>query len=143
MQYSLVKWSYDRIRQACGQREQGGTLVITIPIQSCIQRLVNYSTQSHSKYSLVPMQALSLWFPDGILKLISRAKSKRGAPGFHGLVPRPFLPPVFHHLQYANMEGERPGRLAVTSGRQMTDTRGAVPNSNNSHFVSNRPWCCE
>ena len=32
---------------------------------------------------------------------------------------------------------------AVTSGRQMVDTRGAVPNSSNSCFVSNRPWRCE
>jgi len=29
---------------------------------------------------------------------------------------------------------------AVTSGRQMVDTRGAVPDSSNSRFVSNRPW---
>ena len=29
---------------------------------------------------------------------------------------------------------------AITSGRQMVDTRGAVPDSSNSRFVSNRPW---
>jgi len=32
---------------------------------------------------------------------------------------------------------------AVTSGRQRVDTLGAVPNSNNSHFMSNRSWCCK
>ena len=32
---------------------------------------------------------------------------------------------------------------AVTSGRQMVDTRGAVPDSSNSRFVSNCPWHCE
>jgi len=29
---------------------------------------------------------------------------------------------------------------AVTSCTQMVDTQGAVPDSSNSHFVSNRPW---
>ena len=29
---------------------------------------------------------------------------------------------------------------AVTSGRQMVDVWGAVPNSSNSHSMSNRPW---
>ena len=45
------------------------------------------------------------------------------------LVPRPFPPPVFDRLQYANTEGEGLGDLVtcVTSGRQTVDTRGAVP----------------
>ena len=46
------------------------------------------------------------------------------------LIPRPFPPPVFDRLQYANMEGE--GReiwsCAVISGRWSVDTQGAVPN---------------
>ena len=32
---------------------------------------------------------------------------------------------------------------AVMSGRQMVDTQGAVPDSSNCCFVSNRPWRCE
>ena len=32
---------------------------------------------------------------------------------------------------------------AFTSGRQMVDTWGAVSDSSNSRFMSNRPWCCE
>ena len=32
---------------------------------------------------------------------------------------------------------------AVTSGRQMVDTRRAMPDSSNSRFESNRPWRCE
>ena len=31
----------------------------------------------------------------------------------------------------------------VMSGRQKVDTWGAVPDSNNSSFVSNCPWCYE
>jgi len=37
----------------------------------------------------------------------------------------------------------RPGRLgssAVMSGRQRVDTQGVVPDSNNAHFMSKRPW---
>ena len=57
-------------------------------------------------------------------------------------IPRPFPPPVFDRLQYANTEGEgwEIWSHAVTSGRQMVDTQGAVPDSSNSRFVSNRPW---
>ena len=33
----------------------------------------------------------------------------------NSLIPRPFLPPVFDHLQYAKMEGEGLGDL-VTFG---------------------------
>jgi len=64
---------------------------------------------------------------------------------FASLVPRLFPPPVFDHLQYANMEGKawEIWSRAVMSGRQMVDTRGVVPNSSNSRFVSNRPWCYE
>ena len=64
------------------------------------------------------------------------------------LVPRLFPPPVFDRLRYANTEGEGLGDLVTcgTSGRQMVDiimvdTWGAVPDSSNSRFVSNRPWC--
>ena len=58
------------------------------------------------------------------------------------LVPRPFPPPVFDRLQYANTKGEGLGDLVTcgTSGRQMVDTRGAVPDNIISSFVSNRPW---
>jgi len=41
------------------------------------------------------------------------------------LVPRPFPPPVFDRLQYANTDGEGLGDLIT--GRQKVDTRGAVP----------------
>jgi len=45
------------------------------------------------------------------------------------LVPRPFPRPLFDCLQYANMEGKawEIWSHPVTSGRQMVDTRGAVP----------------
>ena len=52
------------------------------------------------------------------------------------LVPRPFPPPVFDRLQYANTEGEGLGDLVTTLGRQMIGTQGAVPNRNNSQFAS-------
>ena len=41
------------------------------------------------------------------------------------LVPRPFPPPVFDNLRYANMVLEGLGDLATW---QMADTRRAVPN---------------
>ena len=52
------------------------------------------------------------------------------------------------HLQYliAYIMQIRRGKAweissrAVMSGRQMVDTRGAVPDSSNCHFKSNRPW---
>jgi len=55
------------------------------------------------------------------------------------LIPRLFLPPVFDRLQHANMEGEG---LEDLSRMQLhwVDTQGAVPDSNNSIFVSNCPW---
>jgi len=58
------------------------------------------------------------------------------------LVPRLFPPPVFDSLQYVNTKGKawEIWSRAVTSGRQMVDTRGAVPDSSNSRFVLNRPW---
>jgi len=40
------------------------------------------------------------------------------------------------------MEGEGLGDL-VMCGYVRVDTRGAVLDSSNSRFVSNRPWCCE
>ena len=56
--------------------------------------------------------------------------------------------PGHSHLQYliAYSMQIRRGKAweissrAVVSGRQMVDTRGAVPDSSNSCFVSNRPW---
>ena len=65
--------------------------------------------------------------------------------GKFSLVPRPFPPPVFDRLQYANTEGKawEIWSCAVTSGRQKVDTRGAVPDSSNCRFVSNRPWYYE
>ena len=46
------------------------------------------------------------------------------------LVPRPFPLPVFHRFQYEIRRGKawEIWSRAVTSGRQMVDTRGAVPN---------------
>jgi len=43
------------------------------------------------------------------------------------LFPRPFPPPVFDHLQYANMEREI-WSCVVMSDRQRVDTWGVVPN---------------
>ena len=44
--------------------------------------------------------------------------SLRTRLGYIILVPRPFPPPVFDHLQYAKTEGGRPGRVTcMTSGR--------------------------
>jgi len=52
-----------------------------------------------------------------------------------GLVPRLFSPPVFDRLQAFNMKGEHLRDLVTCD-----DLRGAVPDCNNSHFVSNCPW---
>ena len=45
-------------------------------------------------------------------------------------IHRPFQPPVFHHFQYEIQRGEawEIWSHVMMSGRQMVDTRGAVPN---------------
>jgi len=65
-------------------------------------------------------------------------------PLLFSLIPRPFPPPIL-----ANMEGEvwEIWSRVVTSGRQMVDTRGEVPNhaipsTHAWHCKQQRCWCC-
>ena len=61
------------------------------------------------------------------------------------LVPRPFPPPVFHRFQYEIRWGKawEIWSRAMTSGRQMVDTREVVPNHYNTCFALIRLWRCE
>ena len=54
------------------------------------------------------------------------------------LVPRPFPPPVFDHLQYAKMEGEglRERVTYMTSGRHEGRREGMVPDRCNFALIS-------
>ena len=56
---------------------------------------------------------------------------------YTSLVPRPFPPPVFHRFQYEIRRGKawEIWSRAMTSGRQMVDTREAVPNLYNTCFA--------
>ena len=63
----------------------------------------------------------------------------------YSLVPRPFPPPVFDRVYSMQIRRGKAWEIwsrVVTSGRQMVDTytRGAVPDSSNCLFVSNRTW---
>ena len=61
------------------------------------------------------------------------------------LVPRPFPPPVFDHLQYANTEREGLGDLVTCDDVKQTDSghMGDVAHCNNFCFVSKSFLCCE
>jgi len=62
--------------------------------------------------------------------------TKSHAPGLYAvLFPGHSHPLVFDYLQYVNMEGEGLGDL-VTCSYSRVDTQGAVPDSNNSCFMS-------
>ena len=64
---------------------------------------------------------------------------------YASLIPRPFPPPVFHRFQYEIRWGKawEIWSRAMTSGRQMVDTRGAVPNHYNTCFTLIRHQRCE
>ena len=66
-------------------------------------------------------------------------------PSCTSLVPRPFPRPAFHRFQYQIRRGKvwEIWSRVMTSGRQMVDTRGAVPNRYNTCFMLIRPWRCE
>jgi len=60
--------------------------------------------------------------------------------GIPNLIPRPFPPPVFERLQFANTEGEGLRDLVMCDYIDGIDTWGVVSDHNNSHFASTSSW---